>query len=405
MTGSGMANGTLRVLVVCGQASVSREDAGGSKRQWHLINALARNGIASTVWSVEPGNTRSQRLTDEDEIRSSRRLTGRARRTWVDKLAALMSPMPDEVWMRPVPAGASMSALEEHDVVLLMGPGPAQILPWARAANKPVVIDMHDIPHVLIGRIAAALPSRTTRWRTRIDASKWARFERRVTAQSSLVTAVSEADADAFRAMSPTNVVVRPNGVDVATYRFVDHRRPGSGRLLMTGDFAYPPNIDAAHWLTERILPRLRAERPGLTLSLVGRHAPKGSWPDGVIAAADVPQIQGWFDGADIFIVPLRAGGGTRIKIIEALAKGLPCIATSIGCEGLPVEDGVHLLIADSTDELVSATLRLLDDSDLRATLAVNGRRLVEQQFDWAAIGDAFAADVTHLAAGSLTVQ
>lgn len=393
--------GTLRVLIICGQASVSREDSGGSKRQWHLINGLARNGIESTVWSIEPDHADVLPLAAGDEIRSVRRLAGRARRSPLDKLAALLSPVPEEVWTRPVRQAPWMSELAEHDIVLLMGPGPAQMLPWARAASRPVALDMHDVPHVLIDRIALTAPRRATRWRTWIDARKWARLERHVTAASNLVTAVSEADADAFRAMSQTSVVVRPNGVDVASYRFVDHRVPGPGRLLITGDFSYQPNIDAARWLMNDILPRLRATRPLVTLQLVGRHAPAEPWPDGMTAAADVPQIQPWFDESDLFIVPLRAGGGTRIKIVEALAKGLPCVTTSVGCEGLPVQDGVHLLVANTTDDLVAATLRLLDDLPLRARLAGNGRRLVEQQFDWVAISDAFAADLYAVAGRS----
>ena len=131
---------TLRVLIVCGQASVTREDSGGSKRQWHLINGLARNGIVSTVWSIEPDHSEVRPLAAEDEIRSVRQLAGRARRTPLDKLAALLSPMPEEVWTRPVRKAPWMSELAAHDVVLLMGPGPARILPWAWAASRPVAL-------------------------------------------------------------------------------------------------------------------------------------------------------------------------------------------------------------------------------------------------------------------------
>jgi glycosyltransferase involved in cell wall biosynthesis len=170
----------------------------------------------------------------------------------------------------------------------------------------------------------------------------------------------------------------------------------------MTADFSYLPNVDATRWLTTEIFPRLLTRRPRATLQLVGMHAPSGLLPEGVTASANVPRIQPYFDDADVFVVPLRAGGGTRLKIIEALAKGLPTVSTTIGCEGLAVRDGEHLLVADTAEDMVKATVRLLDDRELRRKVANNGRALAKELYGWDNITDLYAADLRRMAAGGI---
>jgi glycosyltransferase involved in cell wall biosynthesis len=392
-----VADRAVRLLVVSGQSILSPEDGGGSKRQWHVIKGCERNGLDVTVWSIDP--TPLPPIEGVGQlIRADRQFSGRARVGKLAKLQALVSPLPEEIWARPLPSTDLIPQIADHDVVLFMQPSAAQLLSAVIAASKPAVLDQHDVVSQAQEFIAATLPGRVARWRTRLDARKWRGIEPRILDSCDLVTAVSEGDAQAFRAISKTPVVVRPNGVDVTTFTFVDHARAEGARLLMTGHFGYLPNIDAARWLTNEIMPRLRSTRPDVTLRLVGRSAPAGPWPEGVSAIADVPEIQPWFDNADLFIVPMRAGGGTRIKIVEAMAKGLPTVTTRVGAEGLPIEDGVHLLLADTTDELVAAVLRLMGDAELRARLASNGRRLVEEQLGWNRITDDYATDILALA-------
>ena len=209
---------------------------------------------------------------------------------------------------------------------------------------------------------------------------------------------VSEDDAAEFRPLSNTPVVVRANGVNLADYPFFDHAPQGGTRVLYTGDFGYPPNIDATRWLAADIATRLSAARLAVGVTLVGRSVSDGPWPAGMSAIRDVPVIQPYFDQADLFLAPLRAGGGTRFKLVEAFALGLPVVSTTIGAEGLDVKDEVHLLIADTAPDLAAATLRLLDDGALRARLAVNARSLAETRYDWTAIGAEYATDIRRLA-------
>jgi polysaccharide biosynthesis protein PslH len=389
----------MRVLAVAAQSVIAEQDTGGSKRPWHLIRGLERHGITTVLWSIAPPDDRPAPERGRGSIFAARALLGRPRRTLADKMRAIISPLPEEVWMRPTDSFRLSAELAAFDAVLLMGPLVAGFAGPARAAGVPVVLDAHDVPDRLFARIARTLPGRVARWRTRVDGLKWRPFQRRLVAASSLVVAVSDIDAAAFRSMATTPVVVRPNGVDVTDFKFIDHTVNRHDRLLLTGHFGYLPNIDAARWLSTGILAGIRARRPDASLHLAGRDLARRPWPAGVTTSADVLDIRPAFDDADVFVAPLRAGGGTRLKILEAFAKGVPVVATSIGCEGLAAVDGEHLLVADSADAIVAAALRLLEEEELRRFLAGNARRLVEQSYDWRAITDEYAVDLARVVA------
>jgi glycosyltransferase involved in cell wall biosynthesis len=390
----------VKLLALSPWPRVASEGSGGIKRPWHLLNGLARHGIEPTLWTMDPYSETISPSPEAvpDEIYPARVLNGRPRSGMASKMRALASASPEEIWMRPADKTLSHAELTEFDAALLLGPAVAELVPLLRAAELPVVLDAHDVPDRLQGRIARIMNGRVARTRTLLDARKWQYTQKRLADQCDLVVAVSEEDADVFRRSSRTPVVVRPNGVAVEKYAFVDHSHPAAARLLFTATFSYFPNMDATRWLIDEIVPQLQTARADISLDLVGQKAPAGPLPRGVRAAADVPFIQPWFDRSDVFVAPLRAGTGTRLKIIEAFAKGLPCVSSSVGCEGLPVQDGVHLLIADTTQTVVAAVLRLLGDQALRRRLTANARQLAEEQLDWAHIANAYARDLWGVA-------
>ena len=383
----------MRLLAVTG-VEVAEAGSGGQKRMWHLIDGFNKHGISTTILTIDP-NLALDVARPVPGALPAETIPGRPRRSALDKLVALVSPLPEAVWSRPPPRRAE---LRDHDLVMFMGPSGTRLLPRVKQAGLPSVLDMHDVVDRALARIADTLPGRVARWRTRTDSLKWRRYQRRVVREVSMVVAVSDDDADAFRRLGAQRATTHTNGVDLERYRYADHTLNRASRLLMTGSFGYQPNIDAARWLSREVHPRLRRLNPNATLQLVGRDLSAGPWPTGVLADADVPDVRGYFDAADVFVVPLRAGGGTRLKILEAFAKGLPTISTAIGCEGLPVEHGVHLLVADTTEDLVAAILRLLGDSELRARLAGNARELVERRYGWDRIAEAYADDLHGLA-------
>jgi glycosyltransferase involved in cell wall biosynthesis len=392
-----LAKRSVRALVVVPDDIITVARGGGVKRTWYLVRELNAAGIETTVWAMLPRGVGTS-APGQSDFQVDRRFEGRWRRSPADKLRALMSVLPDDLWERS-PWPDLVAELRQFDVVIYMAPGGIELHPQVIAAGVPSVFDLRDERASAARQIAAVVDRSTYRWRLRSNAWKWTRMERRVFETSAAVSMTSDLEAEKVRLIHPkARVFVSPNGVDTSEYEYLDHSVPRGRNLLMTGLFQYWPNIDAASWLIDEILPRIREGAPEVSLKLVGVGVAVNGWPAGVSAEADVPDIRPHFDDADVLTVPLRAGSGTRLKILEAFAKGLPVVSTTIGCEGLPVENGVHLLIADSAEALADATLRLLEDSAIRRTLAVNARKLVEERFDWRQIGVDLAAKVQEVA-------
>lgn len=215
-----------------------------------------------------------------------------------------------------------------------------------------------------------------------LNARDWDAFERSVAADVDRVVLCSDEDV---RGSGLANAVAVPN-----TYPQPD-RPAGAGpaghppSLLFQGTFDYGPNLDGAEWLTREIAPRIRALVPGARIRLVGRtstgadrlHAP----PD-VTVVGPVPTMEAELARADVAVVPLRYGSGTRIKIIESFAHRVPVVSTTAGAEGLGVRDGVQLLIADDADAFARACRRLLAEPDLRRALVDAGEAWYQQRFE-----------------------
>ncbi|HEY5975562.1 MAG TPA: glycosyltransferase family 4 protein, partial [Geobacteraceae bacterium] len=148
----------------------------------------------------------------------------------------------------------------------------------------------------------------------------------------------------------------------------------------------YLPNQDALDWLLTEVWPLVRVLEPAAELLLAGRGMERlaaAGLPAGVTSLGDPPDVPTCFAMADGLLVPLRVGGGTRLKVLEAMAAGLPVVTTARGSEGLVVRDGEQLLIADTPQLFSEAAVRLLQDRHLSSRLATSGRRLVEGQYDW----------------------
>ena len=202
------------------------------------------------------------------------------------------------------------------------------------------------------------------------------------------VLAVSDLDRETIRRDAPgTAVTVVPNGV--ALDEFLPAEDRGSGAVYV-GKMDYLPNVDAVRWFCERVLPAVRARRPDFTLTIVGSRPTDAvralERTPGVRVTGEVPDTRPHLRDAAIVVVPVRAGGGTRLKVLEAFASGRAVVSTRLGCEGIAVADSEHLLLADDAEAFAGAVLRLLDDPDLRASLAARAQELVEQRYGWQAI-------------------
>lgn len=215
------------------------------------------------------------------------------------------------------------------------------------------------------------------------------RWEPRYAARFDRCTTVSEGDRRSLVEANPRlKVDVIPNGVDVQALRPLA-ANGASPSLLFIGNMGYPPCVDAALFFCREILPLVRRKVGGAEFWIVGRD-PRPEVlrleGDGVHVTGRVDDVLPYYRRCGVCVVPLRAGGGTRLKILESMALGRPVVSTTIGCEGLEVTDGEHLLVADGPERFAERTIRLLTDADLARRISEKARQLVEIRYDWDAI-------------------
>lgn len=210
------------------------------------------------------------------------------------------------------------------------------------------------------------------------------------------VCAVSEDDARLLREeFKLTNVVgAVPTGVDLDFFQFSTAPRPPRS-LVFLGSMDWMPNIDGCCWFADAIWPLVKQKYPDTTLTIVGRKpAPKvqelATRDPSIRVTGTVDDVRPHLAAEEVMIVPLRVGGGTRIKIFEAMATGIPCVSTRIGAEGLPVNHGEHIALADSPADFAREIGSLFEDPSRRQALGRNARSLVEENFGWPSINAVF---------------
>ena len=372
---------------------------GGRLRAYHLVAGLLDAGheVVLLVLPGDPDGVVPDRpgLT----VLSAPTLS----RTGSRRFTALVSPYPENLWAcSPGVLDDVDASVLRADVVITLGIGAVRPALRLRETGIPMVFDEFAVEFRAERDVAAIAPTLAGRFRGRIDSVKTRVFEVRALRRSDLVTAVSDDDARVLRGLAPhTTIEVHPSGADVAGIDAVDHRQNRRDRLILTGTLGYLPNVDAARYLGEEIVPRVRAQRPGVTAQLVGQVTdPVRAMieADGVQVIGRVPDVVPYLAQADLFVAPLRVGGGTRLKILEAFAAGVPVVATSKAVEGLAVENDVHALIADDPEGFAAAILALLDDEDRRMRLALAARAYAEERYDWRRIGARYAASVERVA-------
>jgi glycosyltransferase involved in cell wall biosynthesis len=257
------------------------------------------------------------------------------------------------------------------------------------------VLDLHNI-YSLIADRAAESRSGLARWYLRGEAALLRAAERDASTRPDILFAVSEQERDYYQARGHRPVHLIPNGVDCEAYGALPEGRTAEPLVLYLGSMSWPPNAEAALFLANDVLPLVRRRVPGTRLRIVGRNPPadvRSAAADGVEVTGGVKSVIPHLRDAALLAVPLEAGGGTRLKILEALASGLPVVSTPVGAEGLDLTDGEHLLIA-TRDQFAESIVRLLNDRSFGIRLARNGRAAVRQRYDWTAIGQKAAAAI-----------
>jgi polysaccharide biosynthesis protein PslH len=257
------------------------------------------------------------------------------------------------------------------------------------------VLFQHNVETALWQRLAATDSNLARRAAYTIEARKMASYERDALRKFHHVIAVSEHDRQQMLAMDPScSISVVPTGVDTEKYTLAPPAAADPPRIVFLGSMDWEPNIDAVTYFCREIFPRVRAQVPAAVFQIVGRN-PQASVRQLATAAVQVtgsvPSVTEFLNDATVVVVPLRIGGGTRLKIFEAMATGKAVISTSIGAEGLDVQSGRDLILADDAEAFTEATIRLLSDAALRHQYEQAAARLAAQ-CDWSKIAQLFAA-------------
>ncbi|MFO0914635.1 MAG: glycosyltransferase [Pirellulales bacterium] len=261
----------------------------------------------------------------------------------------------------------------------------------------PKVLFQHNVESVIWDRYYQTETNRLKKVYFNYERRRMARYEQAACNQFDLVLTVTQRDLqrlrDDFRVTTPMAVI--ETGVDTNFFQPQPSQPTVPGRLLFLGSLDWMPNIDGMKWFAAEIYPRIREAHPGVTLQIVGRR------PDPAITrlAAEDPSIEvignvadvrPYVAQCDLFLVPLRVGGGSRLKIFEAMAMDKPVVSTTIGAEGLPVRDQHDIVLGDSPEEFCQQVVQLLRDGESKTRISHHGYRLVTENFPWTRIAQEF---------------
>jgi glycosyltransferase involved in cell wall biosynthesis len=263
----------------------------------------------------------------------------------------------------------------------------------SRINDRPILVVAHNVESQIWRRYEDTESNFAKRWYIRHQRFKFESFETAVFARAAQVIAVSADDADRIRKdFRVDRVRVVENGVAVNYFRPTDQRRDAA-TVLFLGSLDWRPNLDAVDQLLEKIMPRVWSAAPETRLVIVGRNPPPGladrikGYPQ-VELHANVPDVRSFLARATVMAVPLRIGSGSRLKILESLATGLPVVSTSVGAEGLEFQPGVHYALADTPEDMAGALVSCICRPKPFLAMARFGREVVLDKYHWDALAD-----------------
>lgn len=372
----------MQILVVSN--SIPFPPLGGSRRRtYELVRALADRYEVTLIGFTYGERTQRPRFDASvveipwewpsayEAMRSGDATTSAEATT---SLAGSEDPWFASVLRLPAMEEAVASAAASADVVLLE---QADMGVFADAVPKkvPIVLDLHNVYSAM-----AHEP---------VEARRIRAYERRLAQRAALCLVCSQVEAHRARVLlGAREVWVVPNGVDTTFFR-PNSTPPIPRSLVFTGTLDYPPNVEAAEYLVRTIVPLVRTRLPDASVRLVGRNPlPRIRRLVGrhVSLAADVPDIRPHLARAEQFVAPIRSGGGTRLKVLEAAASGKPIVTTSFAIEGISLAHLRDVIVADSAEEFADAVVALAADEGRRAALGANARQAA-LEYDWSRVG------------------
>jgi glycosyltransferase involved in cell wall biosynthesis len=376
-------------------------NTGGRQRSFQLIAELSRRHRVVVLTTHGPGDEPdglANHLAECERVvslpyvppkRGTARFVAALARSWA-------SSYPVDLWKWRVAAVrdclTEMAGREPFDAIVSDFLFSAANVPFDGPA--PVVFFEHNVEYLIWKRLADVERQWWRRVLLNIEWRKVRRCEARACSHATMTIAVSDDDRARLQADAPAaRTTTIPTGVDVAYFR------PQQGpeipsRLVFSGSMDWYPNEDAVLFWAHEMLPRVRREIPTVSLTVVGRNpGPRVralASEAGIHVTGTVADVRPYIAESSLYVVPLRVGGGTRLKIFEALAMGKPVLSTTVGAEGLGVTPGQHLVLADGPDAFSAAVVELLRDPARRAALGAAGRQLVEERYAWPRVARIF---------------
>ena len=303
-------------------------------------------------------------------------------------LASLFSRVPENIptYQSPQLAQCAANLLKQMrfdrvvvDFLFMAGPCPHP--------DRSVLLE-HNVETIIWRRRLQHARGLTEKLHLRHQANRMFAYERAACRAAGAVIAVSAHDAGLIRSMFGVERVSDiPTGVD-AEYFAPPASRPHLADLVFVGLMDWWANADAVLYFLDRVLPLIRRRRPQTTFAIVGRNPPprildRARGDSQVLVTGTVPDVRPYLWGASASVVPMRIGSGTRIKIYEAMAAGVPVVSTTIGAEGLEVNPGQDISIADAPADFAARSVELLEDAERRFRMAAAARQLVTERFSW----------------------
>ena len=260
----------------------------------------------------------------------------------------------------------------------------------------PVILDEHNVEYKILERCVEVERSILKKMLFAAQARKMKRFEAEKVREFSDVLAVSEGDRNILNSLgkNQTRVHVIPNGVDTEFFQLTIDARQSSGEaLVFTGSMDWLPNEDAVLFFCREILPLIWKEKPQIKFYIVGKSPSPaievlaGQEPR-IIVTGKVDDVRPFIEQAKVFVVPMRVGGGTRLKILEAMSMQKPVVSTTVGAEGIQYTDGKDIVLADRPQDFADQVIALLDDPSRAGRMGLSARKLVCDRYDWNIIGE-----------------
>ncbi len=378
-------------------------NTGGRLRSFHLLRELSASHQVTLLTTHGPDQDpedlarqlprcRVQSLPHTPVKKSSGRFLLALVRSWLTSL-------PVDIYRSRVSAlqAEVADSLASGDFDLVVADFLVAVPNVPLDGDTPVLYFSHNVEYMIWQRLGATEQRWPHKLLLAVEWRKMRRYEVAACRRAALTVAVSEQDRDQLgETLDQARIRAIATGVDLDYFQPGDRSKEAPREIVFSGSMDWHPNEDAMLFFMDSILPLVREKMPDVTVTVVGRNPSDrlraAAERAGVRVTGTVPDVRPFVQGAAVYIVPLRIGGGTRLKIYEALAMGKAVVSTAIGAEGLPLEEGKHIVRADDPGDFARQVLALLEDPARREALGDAGRALMEERFSWSRVAQEFEA-------------